>query len=93
MNAREMRLLLQEYRLLRNRLRWHETGHELSRTYDDTLVRVTGLAALARLEKPTGQDGADWEELRQLTYATLLKFVSALEQAAGDADTDRLEED
>lgn len=78
MTPKGMRRLLVEYRIAKNRAAWASDRSEY-REFEDVLVRVTGLAALARLENPTGNDADDWAELRELTYNTLLKFVSAME--------------
>lgn len=83
----DMKRLMAEYRRMRNKARWTDRHAEFQE-YDDVLVKVTGMAALARLEKPSGSDASDWVELRDLTYQTVLRFVSAGEQDSSGSHND-----
>jgi hypothetical protein len=77
--SKSAKVLMRDYRALRQTLMEDPLRRAEGLSYDDTLIRVTGMSALARLEKPSGSDAEDWAELRELTYQTALRFVSAME--------------
>jgi hypothetical protein len=79
--SKETKMLLREYADYIGRHRYNQAMAQEVRDFDDALIRATGLAALGRLEKPTGNDADDWAELRDLTHRMALAFVAALEQA------------
>jgi hypothetical protein len=84
---KETKMLLREYADYVAQHRYNPEMQQEVRDFDDALIRATGLAALGRLERPTGNDAEDWAELRDLTHRMALAFVSALEQAPTGSHT------